>query len=194
MTRGNDQPVVAAAVLGVLVAVSSVACGGTSDPSAVPSMHDTATHSRSVGNSTVPPGDHQGGIDSLQTKRGRAAFDLAVEPREVEPDGQVSIRSVNRGEVRLGMGTGFTVERWEEGQWVDVPFPDGAARSHVILFLEPGATSDWDHTWPLRHLDSESMQPGWYRVTKSATIEHRGGDRSEDARELVAHALFRVES
>lgn len=194
--RNDNVVVVVAAALGLVVVVSSVACGGTpSDLSGVPSMDASLARSRSASDRGVPPGDRHGESDSVRTKHGLAVFDLAVEPRQVEPDGHVSIRMVNRGEVRLGIGSGFTVQRWEGGRWVDVPFPDGMVFFSNEPLLEAGATSDWHHTWPVTHLgETAPMQAGWYRVTKTATVAPRGGDGPDDARELVAHAFFRVES
>lgn len=145
-------------------------------------------------NWSAPPEDQDEEIVRRETPRGVAAAELLVEPREVAPDGRVSIWLVNRGRVALNTGYGFEVDRWDGRTWVSVPHPEKTLIPDVLIPLRPGqgthSKMQGPERWTGEHLDGESMKPGWYRVAKSARIEGRDGQ--EASAELVARALFHV--
>lgn len=123
---------------------------------------------------------------SVPTPDGEARVQLQVTPARIEPHEDVSIRLLNHGEVELVTGVDFTIERWEDGRWVDPFTPDAPA---VGLVLAPGG----GHTgrdvagWPGQFRGGAPPLPGTYRVTKTATYEAATGPT-----EIVVDALVEV--
>ena len=133
-----------------------------------------------------PPGEEDEGITRQDTKQGEAAVELLVDPREIRLGESVTIRLVNRGEVDVLTGLGFTVERWDGERWVDVPWPKDLVFPAIGIVLHPGASTD-PQVWST---EGARVEPGWYRAVKSASYEDPGNVRPDT--KLEARTRFRI--
>ncbi len=112
----------------------------------------------------------------------------------------LTIRSLRTGSVQFG--TPFKIQRFDDGDWVDVPFglgwvdmPEGrsAVWTSIMIVLSPGQAYRQSFRPPEHFF--EGSRPGRYRVIKEVRvgmIHHDYGAPSRETRTLVAE--FRIES
>jgi len=126
---------------------------------------------------------------------------LRLDQETYHPDDTVTltIRSLRTGSVQFG--TPFKIQRFEDGDWVDVPFglgwvdmPEGrsAVWTSNLIVLSPGQA--YRHSFsPAEHF-FEGSKSGRYRVVKEVRVGmiHHDYGAPRETRTLVAE--FRIES
>lgn len=138
---------------------------------------------------TMDPSDES--IARVATSEGAAILALDVQPREISPSDQVILSLTNSGDVPLFTGLHFTVERWEsDSRWADATW-DGFGFDDVGRTLRPGQSTD-PQSFPLAGPDRDSLEPGRYRITKSATYQPPDMTDATDEEELVVRNEFLV--
>ena len=135
----------------------------------------------------APPLHESEGVVALDTSRGRAAAQLVARPTEMAPSGRVVLQVHNRGDVRLVYGRPIWVERWDGQQWVETDESRNAAWTMDALSVEPGR-GGVEQRWPF--LEGSVPQPGWYRLTKSVSLNLDIG--STDREQFIIRARVRV--
>lgn len=139
-----------------------------------------------------PPGLDQEGIARLSTPVGEAAIEIALDQRLLGPNGRLSFRLMNRGQVELVTGRAFHVERWNRQAWIVVPASSAEGFAPAFTdegwLLEPGDNTQ-TQSWPFPGM---TVRTGWYRIAKPARFE--GSRHGVPNLELLARARFRVSS
>lgn len=127
-------------------------------------------------------------VTRTSTPEGESVVELVFDRAEVSLDEPVSFWLANRGEVDLSYGLAFAVERWDDGRWVEVPWPEDFVAPALLepLPVEEESTAQ---RWPLD--DQDHASPGWYRITWEARWEDEP-DYQEPAVEIDVAALFEV--
>ncbi len=170
--------------------LAGAACAGSRGTADAP--QSTAEGAVDRGAATPPsmaePTETNEEIVRHDTPEGEAAVELVVEPREVRLGETVTVRLVNRGEVGLLTGFRYNVEHWDGRGWVDAPWPKNLVFKAIGLFLPPGGSTD-PQAWPP---DGLRVQPGLYRVLKSASYEDPAHVRPDV--QLRPQTRFRVRS
>lgn len=135
-----------------------------------------------------PPGHEDDGSARITTPAGEAAAELLLADETVQAGEEVTFRLLNTGQVELLTGLPYHVERWDGLAWSMLPESADGPRVWLGIgfILRPGDHTE-AQTWPL---DETPVEPGWYRIVKSATYEDPDGPASN--LEVVARARFRV--
>lgn len=146
------------------------------------------------GSSPPPLSPDEESVARLDTSEGEAAvmIDL-VHPVILEGE-VIEFRLVNCGNVALMSSQYFSVERWSGASWNTLPAP--RIRGVPVMFsdegwlLQPGASAPTQQ-WPFKG-EEVRLEPGWYRLVKSATYEGKPHAPRHD--KLVARTQVRVEA
>lgn len=122
---------------------------------------DDDTPPLGTGEGEVRPPEHPG-----------AAGLLKASPEQVRPGERVTLQVVNLGEATLSFGRPITVERWEEGEWVETPESRESFWTMDLLWAQAHDRGPEQH-WPF--LSEQVPPPGWYRFTKHLQAEDAEG-------------------
>lgn len=135
------------------------------------------------GPSASGPSDSDGlpGCSATDSIPQGASIELVLEDDVLEPDETARFRLV-APDADVLTGLPYELERWNGDRWVPAPRQPRAWTMQGFMIGSGGGTPT--QSWPDQ--DATRIEPGRYRVVKSATYE---GKRDI---ELVAHACFEV--
>lgn len=104
---------------------------------------------------------------------------LELDDDEYQPGDTVHIRLTNTGKTPLHFGYAFRVERWDDGQWTDVPLD--LVWIEILVALNPG--EDFSQELVPAEGFSQEPKPGLYRLVKDVYCADSG-------QTLTLHAEF----